>query len=104
MILRYAEGMKCLELVVYTIRAGSEEEFLRIYGLIRKEMSVLPGFHSAETLRSCDDRNTYADVWMWDSIEEAKAAHAAFSTLPHASAFIAVVERVHYSSHFVPAL
>ena len=96
--------MKCLELVVYTIRAGFEAEFLDLYRMIRQEMSGLAGFHSAETLQALENPRTFMDLWVWDNAELAKAAHAQFDSLPHAKAFLSVVERVHYSGHFFPAL
>lgn len=96
--------MKCLELVVYTIVSGREADFLNVYGKIRQEMSAMPGFHSAETLRALDHPSTFADIWIWDSLEQAKDAHSRFASLPHAKSFMALVEKVHYSDHFIPAL
>jgi heme-degrading monooxygenase HmoA len=96
--------MKCVELVIYKVKPDKNQEFLEVYGWIRREMSTMPGFVSAETLQSLDDAHTYADLWIWESIAHAKDAHIRFASLPHAKQFTAVVDRVLHSGHFVPSL
>ena len=93
-----------MEVVVYKIKARREPEFLELSGWIRKEMSALPGFVSAETLRSVDEVDTYTDVWIWESIDLARSAHEKFASLRHAKKFMNVVEHVIHSSHYAPFL
>lgn len=96
--------MNCVEIVIYEVKADKEQQFLNVYGWIRKEMGALSGFVSAETLQSLDQGHTYADLWIWDSMDHAKEAHAAFGSLPHAGEFMDAVERVLHSGHYVPFL
>lgn len=96
--------MKCMEIVIYEVREGKEPEFTKVYREIYNEMSLLPGFVSAESLQSTDKRNLHLDLWTWSDEESATAAHARFASLPHAASFMEVIEKVVFSGHFTPAL
>lgn len=96
--------MKCLEVVIYEVKANKSREFLEVYGWIRKEMGMLPGFVSAETLQSLDQNHLYADLWVWESAGHAMSAHAKYASLPHAREFQSVIEKVIHSGHYVPFL
>jgi heme-degrading monooxygenase HmoA len=97
---REIKMQRSMEVVIYVVRREMEVEFPAAHRRVRDEMSRLPGFVSAETLRSVDAERTYVDLWTWDSVENARSAHRAFAGLASAEPFLRVVESVSHSGHY----
>ncbi|MFO0980707.1 MAG: antibiotic biosynthesis monooxygenase [Planctomycetota bacterium] len=85
---------ECSEVVVYAVRPERREDFHRTHARVLAELAQLPGFRAARTLRALDAPARFVDEVTWDSEPSARAAHAAFRSLPGAPAFLATIARV----------
>lgn len=94
-----------LEIAIFTVK----DEFLDNLPIIRQGvrhiLKEFPGLISLETYLPAENKNTFADIAKWDSMENAKVAAAAFETgdkrfLP----YMQVIDSLKFMGHFKPEI
>jgi len=67
-----------MELVAFTVKDEALAGFKQTSAEIHDYVSTMPGYISSVGLKAADGSNTFADLALWDSLENALAAATAF--------------------------
>jgi antibiotic biosynthesis monooxygenase (ABM) superfamily enzyme len=86
-----------LEFVHMTVKAGSEDEFVRLRADVEDVLAGEDGFISAELVRLED--GTWLDLIHWASDADAKASARRFPTLVDVQPWLQLIEKVVVMAH-----
>lgn len=95
------DAVPCRELVLYRIKADAGEQLPVIRAAMAREMATLAGFLRLESLTAADDTLQRMDCVYWQSVDAARAGFAQWKTLPSAERFMACVDSVDFTGHFL---
>ncbi len=98
------EDMPCLELVIYRIKANHQSDFATAHTKVEQALSKLPGFVSLHRYPDINHPHQYSDHVLWSNQTNAIAAFKQFKNLPEAADFLACIDTVLFSSHFLKAV
>ena len=88
-----------LELVMYTVKEDQQDQYLNHRQTMVNELTGWDGFIKATTYRSIASPLLYADLFLWDSIEQAKAAADRIHATPQCAAFMECINEIKVYDH-----
>jgi len=91
---------KITEVVIYKIKADKVEEYAQIAGAANAFLSKQKGFNSREILQDHKEKNTFMDIVIWDSAEDAQKAMQASQKEPSLMPFFQATEEIVTFSHY----
>lgn len=90
-----------LELVLYTVKENQLDQYLNHRQTMVNELSGWDGFIKGATYRSIASPLLYADLFLWASLEHAKAAAERIHETPQCAAFMQCINEIKVYDHSV---
>ncbi len=94
--------MTCLEVVIYQVKPDMIDQFCNLRNRVIAEMAQLDGFIREETHGSVESPTLFVDTLTWRDQSSALEAYARFNNLDGAAEFLACIQNVTFSGHFLP--
>ena len=91
---------KITEVVIYKIKQDKVTEYANIAEDANTFLSKQKGFHSREILKEDKESNTFMDIVIWDTAEDAQNAMQASQQEPSLMPFFKATEKILSSSHY----
>ena len=88
-----------LELVLYTVKKDQQDQYLSHRQTMVNELSGWDGFIKSTTYRSIASPLLYADLFLWESIAQAKAAADRIHNTPQCAAFMQCIDEIKVYDH-----
>ncbi|MFN3200515.1 MAG: hypothetical protein ACE366_19100 [Bradymonadia bacterium] len=94
------EPTPVLEIAIYTVH--TPDAFAEIQKRAHRDLKNVDGYQSSLALRSANQKDHFADVVLWRSLAEAKAAAAAMEKHPKMASFMAGIKTLEVMTHVHP--
>lgn len=91
---------KITEVVIYKIKGNKVQEYAQIAEAAHAFLSKQKGFNSREILQDHKEENTFMDIVIWDSAEDAQNAMQASQNEPSLMPFFQATEEIVTFSHY----
>jgi len=91
---------KITEVVIYKIKTNKVEGYAQLSEVTNTFASKQKGFNSRNVLQNHKEKNTFMDIVIWDSIEDAQHAMQASENEPSLMPFFQAIEEIVTFSHY----
>lgn len=88
-----------MELVAFSVKKDALQGFEETQRGIHQFVSSMQGYISSIGLKSLDDDNTFVDLALWDSLDNARAAAKAFEAAPQSASVMEKISEVKVMTH-----
>ncbi|NQU59033.1 MAG: hypothetical protein HQ513_17515 [Rhodospirillales bacterium] len=88
-----------MELVAFTVKEEAVSGFEDTQRSIHEFVSTMPGYISSIGLKGLDENNTFVDLALWDSLDNALAASKAFENSPACGPVMEKISEVKVMTH-----
>lgn len=88
----------CLEVAVYDVSDG--DTFGELHRLAHRELSAYPGYLAGVALRGLEEASLRADLALWASLADAKAAAERIQSDPKLAAFLKRIDTLRHLAHY----
>jgi len=88
-----------MELVAFTVKEEALNGFEETQKSIHEFVSALDGYISSIGLKGLDENNTFVDLAVWDTLDNALAAAKAFEASPGCASVMDKISEVKVMTH-----